>query len=139
MMSRIEFINRPAHAAVVDSVGFSEAIKAGGLLFVSGVVGVDEQGAVVAGGLLEQTRQTFRNLKAVVEHAGGKLEDLVSTTYYVVDTHSGLSLAEDMHPVLQARAEVLPKHYTSATAVRVSGLFYPELLIEIQAIVALAP
>ncbi|MCC7359280.1 MAG: RidA family protein [Anaerolineales bacterium] len=63
---------------------FSLGIKAGGFLFVSGQVGKDANGKVLAG-LPEQTRQTLENLKIVIEAGGGSLSQVVKATIYMTD------------------------------------------------------
>ena len=64
---------------------FSLAIKAKGFLFVSGQVGKDTRGKVVAGGFGAQVRQSMENLKAIVTAAGSTMDDIVKLTIYVTD------------------------------------------------------
>ncbi len=61
---------------------YSQAVKtAGGMLFVSGQIPlVPATGAVVEGGIVEQTTQVLENLKAIVTAAGYSLFDVVKTT-----------------------------------------------------------
>jgi 2-iminobutanoate/2-iminopropanoate deaminase len=63
---------------------YSQAVAAGGLVFVSGQLGL-EPGAkeMVPGGITEQTEQVLTNLKAILEAAGSSLERLVKTTVYL--------------------------------------------------------
>jgi len=63
---------------------YSQAVAAGGLVFVSGQLGL-EPGAkeMVPGGITEQTQQVMANLKAILEAAGSSLGQLVKTTVYL--------------------------------------------------------
>ena len=65
---------------------YSQAVKVGNLLFTSGQIALDPAtGNVVAGGIAEQTAQIMKNLTAVVEAAGGKMENVVKTTCFLAD------------------------------------------------------
>lgn len=63
---------------------YSQAIKAGNLIFTSGQIPLDPTtGQIVAGGVAEQTRQVMENLKAVLAAGGATLRDVVKTTLYI--------------------------------------------------------
>jgi len=65
---------------------YSQAVRAGGLVFCSGQIALDPgTGELVAGGIGEQTRQVLRNLGAVLQAAGASLDDVVRTTVYLAD------------------------------------------------------
>ena len=64
---------------------YSQAIKAGGFVFVSGQIGLRAGESEVAGGIAEQTEQVFRNLGAILEEAGSGLGRLVKTTVFLAD------------------------------------------------------
>ncbi|NIQ07752.1 MAG: RidA family protein [Candidatus Korarchaeota archaeon] len=70
---------------------YSQAIKVmdpGSLVFIAGQVAVNpETGDTVGGDIREQTRQTIENIKAILEEAGGGLNDVVKTTVYLTDIH----------------------------------------------------
>jgi 2-iminobutanoate/2-iminopropanoate deaminase len=78
---RIETENAPA------AIGpYSQAIKAGGFVFVSGQIPIDPQtGQFVAGGIAEQTGQVLKNLAAVLAAAGSGLDRVVKTTVFLAD------------------------------------------------------
>src|ERR1051325_4023809 len=78
---RIQTENAPA------AIGpYSQAIKAGGFVFVSGQIPTDPQtGQFVPGGIAEQTEQVLKNLKAVLEAAGSSLDQIVKTTVFLAD------------------------------------------------------
>lgn len=65
---------------------YSQAIRLGNLLFVSGQVPIDPaSGELVGGGIEAQTRQVMENLKAVVEAAGMNLSDTLKATCFLKD------------------------------------------------------
>ena len=65
---------------------YSQAVKAGGFLFTSGILPLDPQtGKLVEGGIENETVQTFENLKSICEQAGSSLERIVSATVYITD------------------------------------------------------
>lgn len=65
---------------------YSQAIKAGGFVFVSGQIAIDPQTEVfLDGGVAEQTEQVLKNLSAVLEAAGSSLSQVVKTTVFLAD------------------------------------------------------
>ena len=65
---------------------YSQAIKAGDLLFASGQIPIDPRtGQFVPGGIAEQTEQVLKNLSAVLEAAGSGLDRVVKTTVFLAD------------------------------------------------------
>jgi 2-iminobutanoate/2-iminopropanoate deaminase len=65
---------------------YSQGIAHGGLVFVSGQLGVDpESGQVVEGGIAEQTEQVMKNTAAILEAAGTSLANVVKATIFLVD------------------------------------------------------
>ncbi|MGA9996338.1 MAG: RidA family protein [Pyrinomonadaceae bacterium] len=65
---------------------YSQAIRAGDLIFTSGQIPIDPQtGEFVAGGIAEQTEQVLLNLAAVLETAGSGLDRVVKTTVFLAD------------------------------------------------------
>ncbi len=65
---------------------YSQAVKVGGLLFMSGQIPVNpSNGAIVSEDIQEQAKQSLENLKAVITAAGGSLSDIVKTTIFAVD------------------------------------------------------
>ena len=65
---------------------YNQAIKAGGMVFCAGQVGLDPAtGSLVDGGVDAQTRRTFENLRAVLEGAGTSLDNIVKTTVFLTD------------------------------------------------------
>ena len=65
---------------------YSQAIRAGSLLFVSGQIPLDpETGAMVEGDIAAQTHRVFKNLQAILDAAGASLDHVVRTTVYLAD------------------------------------------------------
>jgi 2-iminobutanoate/2-iminopropanoate deaminase len=65
---------------------YSQAIQAGGFVFVSGQLALrPDHGEIVGDSVEEQTEQVFVNLRAILEAAGSSLERLVKTTVYLSD------------------------------------------------------
>lgn len=65
---------------------YSQAIKAGNMVFCSGQIPIDPAtGEFVSQDVTEQTEQVFKNLKAVLEAAGATLDDVVKTTVFLAD------------------------------------------------------
>lgn len=76
---------RISTAKAPQAVGpYSQGIRAGAFLFVSGQVPLDpESGELIPGDIAQQTGRALENLKAVVEAAGATLDDVVKTTVYL--------------------------------------------------------
>jgi 2-iminobutanoate/2-iminopropanoate deaminase len=65
---------------------YSQAVKAGGLIFVSGQAGIDPAtGNLVEGTIREQTRQALTNVSAILDAAGSSIEKVVSATFILAD------------------------------------------------------
>ena len=107
---------------------YSQAVKtAGGMLFVSGQIPlVPATGAVVEGGIVEQTTQVLENLKAIVTAAGYTLSDVVKTTVYI--TNMG-----DFGKVNEIYGKYFTENCPARVCVEVSKL-PKEVLVEIDVI-----
>lgn len=133
-MATVEHFTRPAMKPLLDPYGLVEAVRSGTTLTLSGQTGVGEDHQVVLGGLKAQAIQAFKNIKAVIEIAGGRAEDVIHLTWYVAETKR--SFMEEAMEITAARDEVMPGLKCAATAVKVKALLTPGLLIEIQAVAA---
>ena len=81
-----EVIRTEAAPAPFQGAPYSQAIKAGGLVFVSGQLSVEPgQVELRAGTIQEQTEQVLANLRAILEAAGSGLDRLVKTTVFLQD------------------------------------------------------
>ncbi|HLF69971.1 MAG TPA: RidA family protein [Actinomycetota bacterium] len=76
-----------ATAGAPEAIGpYSQAIRAGELLFCSGQVGLDPvTGELVEGGVAAQAERALLNLGAVLDAAGGNFNDVVKTTVFLTD------------------------------------------------------
>jgi|TARA_B100002003_G_C13880937_1_gene430067 enamine deaminase RidA (YjgF/YER057c/UK114 family) len=108
--------------------GFIPAIRTGNIVFISGQVGKDNTGSVVGPDISSQTRQTFENIKGILQLCQADLENIVKLTVFLTQT-------EDMDSFRKIRAEYFnsPALPTS-TLVVVSALAQPELKVEVEAI-----
>lgn len=90
MKQRIQTVNAPA------AIGpYSQAIKAGGLIFASGQIPIDPNtGQFVAGGIAEQTEQVLKNLGAVLVAAGSSLDKVVKTTVFLASMEEFAAMNE---------------------------------------------
>ena len=136
-MAKVEHITRDVMKPLLEPYGLSEAVRTETLLHLAGQTGITAEHQIVDGGLKAQAVQAFRNIKAVVELAGGRVENLVHLTWYLAETASSRSFMEDAVDVIAAKEEVMPGVKPGSTAVRVKALLMPEILIEIQAVAAL--
>ncbi|HEY9446801.1 MAG TPA: RidA family protein [Burkholderiales bacterium] len=102
------------------------------LIFVSGQLARDEHGTLVGkGSMLEQTRQCLRNIEKSLAAAGASLSDIVWTTVYTVDMR-------EFKEIVAAREEFFKADLPTSTMVEVNHLAEPGLLVEVQAIAAVA-
>lgn len=134
-MANIKRFTRPFMRPLLEPYGLCEATRHGDTLTLGGQTGIDREHRIVEGGLRAQAAQTFRNIREVVELAGGSVDNIVHLTWYLAE--SPRSFMEDALEVTAARNEVLPGIVAPSTAIRVKALLLPEILIEIQAAVAL--
>jgi 2-iminobutanoate/2-iminopropanoate deaminase len=119
---------------VYNPVRYVQGIKTTGgtVVWISGQVSQDKDGKVVHKGDFDgQARQALANLKAMVEAAGGTIQDIVKVNTYLTD----LRYREDLARI---RAEFFPDgKLPVSTLVGVSGLADPDMLLEIEAVAVL--
>lgn len=74
---------------------YSQAIEVNGMLFISGQIPIDPQtGEFVAGGIKEQTEQSFKNIKAILAEAGLTIDNVVKTTVLLADINDFAAMNE---------------------------------------------
>ena len=78
-------VRTDAAPAPFQGAPYSQAIRAGGLVFVSGQLALRPDHAEIVGTIQEQTELVFANLRAILEEAGTGLDRLVKTTVYLAD------------------------------------------------------
>jgi 2-iminobutanoate/2-iminopropanoate deaminase len=129
-VTRREEIRVPGLAEPISH--YTDAVRAGDLLFVSGFVPVDGDGRLVGGDdVVAQTRQVFANLAAVLAAAGATFADVVKVTVYLTDI-------EDRARINPVRQEVFRDTRPASTLVEVSALATPGARVEIDAVALLA-
>ena len=64
---------------------FSEAVRVGNILYLSGAVGIDATGALVPGGIEAETRQALANIRSVLEHHGSSMDRVIKCTVMLAD------------------------------------------------------
>jgi len=131
----IERTTRPHMRPLIEPYGLCEATRHGDTLFIAGQTGMSREHQIVDGGIKAQAAQAFRNIREIIETAGGRAENLLSLTWYLAE--GARSFMEDAIDVTAAREEIFPGIVTGSTAVRVRSLLAPEILVEIQAVCAL--
>jgi 2-iminobutanoate/2-iminopropanoate deaminase len=107
---------------------FTDAVQAGGLLFVSGIVAVDVDGRLVGGDdVVAQTRQVFENMRAVLAAAGCGFEDVVKVTVFLTDI-------DDRPLINPVRQEAFGASRPASTLVEVSRLAVEGAKVEVEAV-----
>lgn len=100
-----------------EAIGpYSQGVRAGDLVFVSGQIPTDPAtGKAMQGGVAAETRQVLQNLKAVLEEAGSGLDHVLKTTVYLTD----LAAFGEMNRVY---GEFFTRPYPARATVGVSAL-----------------
>jgi 2-iminobutanoate/2-iminopropanoate deaminase len=107
---------------------YTDAVLAGGLLFLSGAIAVDGEGRLVGGDdVVAQARQVFANLEAVLAAAGAGFGDVVKVTVYLTDV-------DDRAAVNELRKERFGAARPASTLIEVSRLAVPGARIEVDAV-----
>ncbi len=106
---------------------YSQAVRAGGFIFLSGQIPLDPvTGAIVEGDIAAQTRQVFRNITAVLEAAGSGLAKVVKTSIF-------LKNLDDFASFNSVYSEFLGEAKPARSTVQVSRL-PKEVLVDIEAV-----
>ncbi len=95
---------------------YSQAVRANGFVYISGQGALDPAtGALVTGGIAEQTARALDNLKAIVEAAGSSLDHAVKVTVFLKDMN-------DFAAMNEVYARYFPKNKPARTTVEVARL-----------------
>lgn len=108
---------------------YSQAVKAGNMLFTSGQLPINPVTGEVTGDIATQTRQVLENLKAIVEAAGGSLADVVKAMVFITDL-SGFAAMNSVY------TEYFPVKPPARSTVEISGLA-KNALVEIEVVALL--
>jgi reactive intermediate/imine deaminase len=109
---------------------YSQAIRTGDTVYLSGQIGLDPETMQMAEGIEAQTHRVFQNLRAVADAAGGRLDDMVKLTVYLTDLVHFPRINEIM-------AGYFNKPYPARAAVGVAGL-PRNAMVEIEAVMVLS-
>ena len=105
---------------------YSQAIRAGHTVYLSGQIGLDPATGNLRDGLEAQTRQVIANLKAVAEAAGGSLDDIVKLTLLLADMADFATvneiLAKSFTPPYPARATYQVAALPKSARVEIEGV-----------------
>jgi reactive intermediate/imine deaminase len=94
---------------------FSEAVRVGNTLYMSGQIGIDSAGKLAPGGIAAETRQTLENLKAALERHGSSLDRVVKCLVMMADMNEW----GDMNTVY---VTYFPNHLPARSAFGTNGL-----------------
>ena len=122
-----EVVRTDAAPAPFQGAPYSQAIKAAGLVFVSGQVGLEPGQTDVRGNTIEeQTEQVLANLRAILEAAGTSLDRLVKTTVFLqnLDDFQGMNEVYRRHVGMEppARATVEVAKLPSGALVEIEAI-----------------
>ena len=129
-----ELVNPPELA---QPSGFSHGVISSGgkLLFLAGQTASDPEGDIVApGDIVAQYEQVLRNLKTVVESAGGSMQQIVKMTIFVRDRDLYRLYLKDLGRVHRS---FFGRYYPATALLEISRFFQDEALIEIEGIAVL--
>ncbi|HEY6606604.1 MAG TPA: Rid family detoxifying hydrolase [Gaiellaceae bacterium] len=122
-----EVVRTDGAPAPFQGAPYSQAIKAGGLVFVAGQVGITPDNPVPVGDTIqEQTEQTLLNLRAILEAAGSGIDRLVKTTVFLTNL-------DDFQGMNEVYARHVGDQPPARSTFEVSKL-PPGLLVEIEAV-----
>lgn len=105
---------------------YSQAIAAGNWVYTSGQLGLNPETGTLAEGVQEQTRQSLRNVQAILEEAGASLDHVVKTTVYLKDMN-------DFAAVNEIYSTFFTEPYPARSAIEVARL-PKDGLVEIEAV-----
>ena len=126
-MTEKHVVRTEAAPAPFQGAPYSQAIAAGGFVFVSGQLGLKPGDTAISGGIEEQTEQVFANLKAILAEAGTGLDRLVKTTVFL----QNIGDFQGMNAVYAKHAGNSPP---ARSTVEVAKLPAAGMLVEIEAI-----
>lgn len=110
---------------------WSNCMAVGDHVFISGMTAHDLEGNVVGGDdMYSQARQSFDKIQALMEAAGGVMDDIVKMTIFVTD----ISARKE---VWRAREHYFAGDFPSCSLIGISALATPELRVEIEAMAIL--
>lgn len=124
-----KYINPPS---LPSPRGYTHGIltEGGRLLFLAGQDASNAEGQIIGpGDLVAQFEQALRNLRAVVEHAGGTMPDIMKLNIFVKDREDYLGKLKPLGQVFRA---YFGQHYPAMALFQVAGFFRSETLVELE-------
>ena len=112
---------------IFDKFQYSSAVKAGGLIFIAGQIGLNPDGSM-PDNPEQQFVNAFERLKLVLEDAGAQMSDLVELVSYHVGLGSHLA------DFMKVKERYVPAPFPTWTILDIAGLARPGLIIEIKAV-----
>jgi reactive intermediate/imine deaminase len=109
---------------------YTDAVRFGDLLFVSGVAPLDKSGCVISDDVVEQATMVFKNMEAILEASNATFDDILKVTVFLTDVN-------DRTKVNPVRQRYFGKARPASTLIGVAELALPEMKIEIEAVVGL--
>ena len=110
--------------------GYSQAVKVGDTIYLSGQISHDATGEIVGVGDVEaQIRQAYVNIEKLLAEYGAGLENIVDETWFVTDIESADATAGKLRKEVYSGSPV-----AALTVVQIGRLAFPELLIEIKCV-----
>jgi 2-iminobutanoate/2-iminopropanoate deaminase len=128
-MPAIRAVNTPAVPEPPPGI-YTNCFVVGDTIYISGQHAGTPNGAVGGNSMLEQTREAFRRVLALIEAAGGTADNVVKVTVYVCDMARRAEIG-------QVRRELFAEPMPCSTMVGVNALVTPDLLVEIDAVAIL--
>jgi enamine deaminase RidA (YjgF/YER057c/UK114 family) len=112
-------------SALEKTAGYSRAVIDGDFAFVAGTTGYDYATMTMPADVISQARNCFKTIGEALQDGGFAMADIVRATYYVTN-------AGDADAVLAVCGETLGDIRPAATILVVSGLYKPEMKVEIE-------
>ena len=110
--------------------GYSQAVKVGDTIYLSGQISHNETGEIVGVGDVEaQIRQAYVNIKKLLAEYGASVENIVDETWFVTDIEAGDAVAGKLRKEIYSGIPVV-----ALTVVEIKRLAFPELLVEIKCV-----
>jgi len=125
-MEKMRRISSPAVPEPAPKT-WSNAKVVGNHVYLAGMVSRDFDGKIAGSSTYEQSKIIFAKIKALMEAAGGKIDDVIKITVYVVEM-------KQRDGVWKARAETFSGDFPCSTLVQVAALGSPEVLVEIESV-----
>jgi 2-iminobutanoate/2-iminopropanoate deaminase len=113
--------------------GYSQAVKVGDTIYISGQVSHDDEGKIVGRGDMEaQMRQAYANIQEMLKKYGATMDNVIDEVLFVTDMNTAFAAA------VKCRQEVFSgQPVVASTIVQIQRLAFPDLMIEIKCVAKL--